>query len=278
MPRSVNIDRPQPTWKTGFARSADESVAPELWKGLEFGIFPELGPTGVNARDVIGDLVGTLTNITLADGWVVDDGAYCIKTGGTTEHVKFITPPLSFPGPFTFVQWFNPDAWEFFQGFNWGVSGADHLRITSGTSATDLKMIFDVGFSGVQSIEVASTVVVGKWQMVAVTRDSSDVLRLSHNAKVLTGSITRGGTFSPGITNPNDMTIPSDANAQSGKYGQLLWYERNLSASQLSQLYTIGRGGILQRKPLVIGKAPAAVGFIPIRRKRIRYEILHNRT
>ena len=269
MPRSVRIDRPQPTWKQGFARSAGESAYPNLWKGLEFALVPELGPTGVTLREVIGGEHGTLTNMEVATDWIVDDGAYCLETNATDEHINVPAPNMSFPGEFTFSQWFNPNAWQFFNSFDWGRTDADHLTIKPGTAATDLKFKFDVDFAGIVEVEVAGLVVPGDWNFACVTRDAGDTLHLHFNGVQQAGSASRGGTFEPSQNGTDkNMQIPTarEANGQPGKYGTVLWHNRRLNANEIKQLYDIGRGGIFQRRPITIAKAP--VGGIDSRAKR----------
>ena len=64
--------RSRPSWKQGFARSADESAFPNLWTGLVGAWIPSFGPTG----DILFDVSryknhGTLTDMDSATDWVI---------------------------------------------------------------------------------------------------------------------------------------------------------------------------------------------------------------
>ena len=250
-----------PSFRNGYARFAGESIHPELWKGLVFALVPELGPTGDTLHEIIGNKNGTLMNMEPATDWIVDEQGWALEANATNEHVNVPAPKMNFPGTFTFLQWFKPNAWEFFFSFSWGRTDADHLTIRSGTAAQDLKFTFDVNFAGNVEVEVANLVTNGQWQMVSVTRDAGDTLHLWHNGVQQAGSASRSGTFEPSENATNtDLQIAGDGSGgggQAGKYGPVLWYNRKLTPNEMRLFYSDPLAPF-RRRPPTPAKAPAA--------------------
>ena len=106
-----------PSYPQGFARYADQSEAPELWRGLVGAWLPFLGPTGLTLHDVLGRNSGTLTNMDPATAWVatVDkwgNPIYALDFDGTNEQIIVAHSPSigsEVQNGLTVSMWFNSD-------------------------------------------------------------------------------------------------------------------------------------------------------------------------
>lgn len=79
----------EPSYKAGYAKNADESENPHLWKGLVGAWMPSLGVTGDTLRDVSGNgNDGTLTNMDAASDWVATSKGWALDFDGSGEHVN----------------------------------------------------------------------------------------------------------------------------------------------------------------------------------------------
>lgn len=239
-----------PTWKQGFAREANESVVPELWKGLVFNFSPELGPTGAEVKNLFHHVHGVLTNMEL-DEWVIDDGVYCLDLGiineDRSETITYTDPGITFPGPFTVSQWINPLLWQWFNSFVWGLQ--DVIKILATGASKTLKVIVQIAWSHVV-FELAGVMNLGEWQLIHITRDSNDLVAVTHNGVLLSSSAGPAGLFNPSSTSYNKNLyiggIPSST--QNGLYGEVLMWNRYLTPNERQQHYNLGRGGIFKKK------------------------------
>jgi len=80
--------RAAPSYKAGYARSSAESANPGLWDGLVGAWVPALGVSSGTLYDISGHGGdGTLTNLTLANAWVIQDGEYVLDYAGANDYV-----------------------------------------------------------------------------------------------------------------------------------------------------------------------------------------------
>jgi hypothetical protein len=81
----VSIPRVErPTWRTGFARHAGESDAPEQFGGLVGCWAPFLGHQGGVLYDISGyNNLASLVNLTLATAWTVDQRGTALQLDGS---------------------------------------------------------------------------------------------------------------------------------------------------------------------------------------------------
>jgi len=95
MSAGIRIPGVKPSWRNGFARSARESIAPELWKG-NIGLWaPSLGVTGNKLMDVSGyGGVGTLTDMDPAEDWVSSQHGMTLRFDGANQRVA-IAPAVA---------------------------------------------------------------------------------------------------------------------------------------------------------------------------------------
>ncbi len=244
MPRSFLIHKPQPTRNQGFARTANESVHPELWKGLKGAWSSGLGHTGAtlfDASDNGGN--GTLTSMDSATDWVIDDGRYVLDFDGSNDHILVGRPP-SIDGiifPFTISVWVKPTG-----------SFIDFRNIVfKGDSAGQFGII--VASTGVWECQfttssnvVGGTLVLDEWFHIAYTLDDPGLAITYQN-----GLLQNSGTSRSNSAKTEDFTIGADTSNSrffEGRIDDCFIYDRVLNAAEISKLYTLGRGGIFEKK------------------------------
>lgn len=112
---------------------------------------------------------------------------HALAFGGTDEYAGRATGLAAFPQSFTMAGWFKPD----------GTAAVEYLfEVSNGTTANQVRAfrrgdlvypILDVRFNGqvIQSaIAPATSITAGVWNHVAVTRDSSNVIRCYLNGVI----------------------------------------------------------------------------------------------
>ena len=142
-------------------------------------------------------------------------------TGGKSLHIdgnSYIqakdTTPFDFDGPFTLEAWVYPEAWvndndphgEIFSVFSRWYHG---IRTLYFFIVQNEKLVFFSDFRNKVSIVSQSSVPIGKWTHVAVTRDSENVVRIFINGK-LEGSKNIPNNFT---SKEYPMTIGASSNA-----------------------------------------------------------------
>ena len=97
----------RPSYKSGFARYAGESMRPGLWKGLVGLWAPMLGPTGVTLGDWSGRRKhGTLTNMDPATDWVPGPMGRALDFDGSDDYVDVpFGKGLNVGGDYTACYW-----------------------------------------------------------------------------------------------------------------------------------------------------------------------------
>lgn len=258
---------PQPTWKQGFARSAGESAYPNLWKGLVGAWEPGLGPTGTTTlHDVSGfKHNGTLNGSMTSADWVVSDGRYALEFDGVDDHVDAGDPSdgrfdLSPHGSIAF--WYNPanlNAQNIIEKADGGSNQAGTYSIFIYASIIRVNIGDGTSFnSATFSTSELSTDI---WQHIAGVWDGSKVRfyldgveRASVNQTITPLAVNASLLFGKGLKAGGSANF-------SGKLDDICVYNRGLSPNEIRQLYTIGRGGIFQRRPVTLAKAPVGMLF-----------------
>ena len=262
MPRSVRTGTPQPTWKQGFARSASESAHPELWKGLVGAWSPGLGPTGSILHDAAAFKNDGTWNGT-GEHWATSDGRYTGQFNGSDDFVDADGPQKTLAGATLATLSF------------WGHRSATNRRVTCGfqNSPFRFNIIWFSDGKAYHQVEdgtgnFPNYALTGTgWHHFLMTFDGS--LPQSDRMKVyLDGqNKTLSGTIQP------PAALASAANLESFKIGidndttrfttglidDTLLYTRVLNPSETSKLNKLGRGGIFQRKPMTLVKAPGGI-------------------
>jgi hypothetical protein len=102
------IDLLEPSFPLGYAQYQAEAENPGLWDDLIFNWHGPLGPTGLKAWDVSGNVGdGTLTNMTPATDWVETPEGWGMEFDGVTEYCQFPRHPVALnASEFTMSSWF----------------------------------------------------------------------------------------------------------------------------------------------------------------------------
>jgi hypothetical protein len=91
-PNLLSINKPkrsEPSYKSGYAKSASESASPHLWDGLVGAWMPSLGATGGTLRDVSGnDNHGTLNGMDAASDWVATSKGLALDFDGVDDYAR----------------------------------------------------------------------------------------------------------------------------------------------------------------------------------------------
>jgi len=256
----------QPTWKNGFARSASESTHSELWPTAGEIWSPGLGPTGTTLHGVIGKKNGTLTGT--APTFAVSGGRYALSLPGTDEYVTLGATEPNLTGEMSISLWFNSAV------------------ITEQDNGAGLFSDFDAGSNSQFSFEINRTAKrltsLANGASVALT-SNTDLVADTWYHVVLTRSGSSGDWTHTIYLDGKDDGSATTANnphahqgtsiGRQGTWGAsslfngfiddvFVYKDRVLSPTEALTLKQIGRGGILQLKPLVLGRAAAAAGGI----------------
>ncbi len=252
----------QPTWKSGFARSGRESAHPELWKGLVGAWAPGLGPTGlVTLKDVSARKKndGVFTATINSSDFFPDDGRYTVDLPGVSSpNINLGTDPLLTGigiGDFTLLIWINTTTNNSDIISN-GVSTAGKFLLQIDGSDQAKAHLWTTGGSGITA--GTSNIGDGAWHLIG-QRVKGTVITVwvdgqEENSAAISG--TKAAATS-------QLDIGSRGGASpfyTGLFDDCLIYSRGLSDSEMHRLWILKRGGIFQRRPIVVAKAPAAVG------------------
>lgn len=236
----------KPSWQDFGTH--DESIVPELWDGVVGAWAPCLGPTGSRLHDMSRrSNWGTLTSMDNATDWVVSDGQYALDIfddqyvdAGTLQGeplstpfsmscwVKNMTSAAGDYSPFAKIK--NDDSYA---GVMIWISGSSlraywggASRVTSSAAVTGLARWLQIGISWTGS--QAQVIVDGRI-------DATAAVAVGPNAAASPVSIGR---------------YKAAANRSiRGQIDDCTIWRRCLSPNEWRQLYQLGRGGMLQRKP-----------------------------
>jgi hypothetical protein len=231
----------------------DNSAYPQLWRGCVGAWCPSLGPSGSRLHDYSRPMNwGTLTNMDLAAGWVVNSGAYAIDLDGTDDRVDCsgITSRLQTHTRGAVSVWFNLDV----------ISTTNMIFSVNATAATGLSTVAlyingDAGLNKVWMFAYLnnggsynnpadnSVITAGQWYHVLFCQDGGgpfiyfNGVRRATNAGPLPGTQTSGAWFSL-LTNAADVSIgdyvsnSTRAGRWNGKIDDVRIYDRVPSAEE----------------------------------------------
>ncbi|MCK5604181.1 LamG domain-containing protein, partial [Candidatus Pacearchaeota archaeon] len=251
----------QPTWDD--RADAFDSVAPHLWPG-DGAWSSGLGPTGITLHNVNEKNNGVLTNMDPATDWVVDGDRYALKTDGVDGHV--LIPDFTYGPKFNISFWFKVSdlVGSFFQYmFSHGAFGVvDSVNIFHYEESfagfpvlrTNLRDNDDIDDAG--ALDIAIDYEDGDWHLYSLGVGSFGS-RIYIDGVEQANSAQGGGTFNPttGIYWGGREDVDPDRFFP-GWLDDLFIYNRALNTSENSTLWQLGRGGIFQRKPLVLATEP----------------------
>ena len=176
------------------------------------------------------------------DGTLVNGPLYRTGAGGnldfegTDDYVQ-LSNTVTLPGEFTAQFWFYKNTDD-----NLTLSGNFSDTIRPGSkilflAANNLFVrMIDAGTSANASIGYTSALN-GYWQMLTVTRDSSNVIKGSLNLDSGTTIGTLGGTFKQ-----EDIARNRDGQYLNGNISSVKFYNRALSTSEIQQNYNALKG------------------------------------
>jgi hypothetical protein len=270
-----------PTYGTGFARTAADSEAPELWRGLIGAWLPFLGPTGDTLHDWGGGkFSGTLTSMELAADWVVDDGGYALAFDGSAEYVNIPDTAKLRPGEseWSISLWFwaanatqvGPIMCKRLNSSPYNQLNFEVGTITTSGGTTASKKLSVVqleSWSGATRFHVTDDDVVdGNWHHAVLVRPTSGAPSVYVDGEDMAMTqIQANGSEPMDISNTSPWRIGSDNGAQyfGGRVSAVLMYDRCLTAVEVQSLY-IDRFSMWRERAPVFGIVAAAGVSIPV--------------
>lgn len=253
----------RPSFKQGFARSARQSTAPNLQRGLTGAWIPPLGPTGNALFDVsTSRLDGTLTNMDPATDWGIDLLGYMLSLDGSDDYISIPRPlgashRCNFTGDFTIVCWFTTASlqdrgiWRQMDNTttNWTLlyieDSGDKLAFQADDNANKRTLLGTTALT------------IGPLYQAAITRDAGG-FTLYLNAVVEATAANNGdcdGGFDLFYGRRGTAVAVLDL---SGNLGPLMIYNRGLMPSEIKQLFIDPLAAFRLKIPTV-GFKPAAV-------------------
>ena len=251
----------KPSWQD--YGTYDESAHPDLWDGVVGYWAPCLGPTGTRLHDVSRyNNWGTLTNMDAATDWVIDGGQYALDFDGTNDYTTGTPMPIYGTMNFTLAAWVY--IYSTGQGGSDGLfpvmiqkaapaaaAGCGMIYFYSGANAGKFMLSTGDGASFSEPLTSSAASITNSWAFVVLVRK--------------TGTTNNGTCYVNGVEFPlassltvlNVTTTTSFRLAADGsgpfRLGRIIvsdaiGWNRALSQNEVSRLYNLGRGGMLQRR------------------------------
>jgi hypothetical protein len=252
--------RAEPSWATGFARTASDALHPELWDGLVGAWSPGLGPTGAALYDVSGNgKDGSLLNMDPAAAWVVDRLGYSIQFAGVNQVVSLGEPLIPQSGPFSVVNLFRTSATHRGAVISQYIGSQEGRLILYGTDSSNAnKARLFIGLVG-GSIGITSDAATndGKWHSVAITREG-DTFSIFLDGVFQSSDSIGGATV---LQSRNTWLGAAEASTInfSGLESNTAIYNRVLSHPEISLLAS-DPDAMFRRKPRIFPASTAAAG------------------
>jgi len=231
--------------QSGFARSRSEALFPRLFPDVGWWC-PSLNPPGGSRlHDLSGrQNWGTLTNMA-NDDWVVSGGRGALDFDGTNDYCLLHPSKLS---TFTGLGLFTVSLWIYprnvttrnmaFGDFNSGGTGLN-LNVDLNTFASNR-----IGLrSGNNQLELTTASVANRWYFVVASKIAS-----INVAGYLDGNYIGSLTYIQTTTGDGTVSIGRsgayNSNYFNGQIDDVRIWSRALSASEVRQLYQLGRGNM----------------------------------
>jgi len=273
-PVSVRVKHNEkPSYKSGYAKSADESASPHLWNGLVGAWMPSLGITGETLRDVSGNgNHGTLTGMDAATDWVATSKGLALDFDGSNDYVDVglqVQDKLIMSQQASFAMWVKPSSNPVDSGLliNYDGDAANSLRNGIGLRRISDKIRFIFVDSGGGSFVARDTdsgaCPINKWSHVCGVWDGSTsatgIKVYINGQRADTTSVTSGTVNSLKYSN-EPMTIArvrflSAPYLFQGRIAHTSIYNRALSPQEIQELY-VDSLAPFRRKKSPIGYQP----------------------
>lgn len=211
-----------------------------LRRNIIAGWCPSLGPTaGAMLDRFAGRNHGSLTNMDPSTDWVADGGKWALDFDGSNDQVRIA--PISLGTTHTVVAWLRPVGQT--NSFNFGpVLGTSNSNIAplSVTGLTANGLTYSMASGGV-SASVAA--------MANLTSFVGSV-RIETGVTLYQNGIAVGSGTLPGndAASPDRIAFRASHFFYRGLLYEITCFSRALSASEIRNLYLLGRCGIYQQQ------------------------------
>jgi len=295
MPLSPGESRTQPSWKSGFARSAGESANPGLFEGLVGAWVPRLGPTGGTLRDVSGyGIHGTLVNMELDLDWITGERGYATSYNGTDEQISIPDAPhLRIPGSWTIhtvasiltYPTFNQWSGFLVKGDSGETAGINHNysiivdHDIFGTNENIIALYEDSSGANTTAVYSWTPILNEFLHWTAVHDAEADTLTLYLNGEQVVQNAS--ATATPDTGSPNIVIANGVSDGGGGSVRNLnastsssLLYDRALSHDEVQQLYQDELAPFRKKSrsfffPQTVETTPTAVGAFRLGTSRV---------
>jgi len=240
----------RPSYSGGFASPERGSLAyPRLWNRIVGAWCPSLGATGLTVRDHSGrGNHGTLTNMSLSSAWASPAG---LTLDGTDDEINIGRPLNTAVG--TVSRWFRTTDTSAHTRLFTDTAGYFYVDLQSSGSVR--ATLYDVGY---KRVAVSATDVTdGLWHLVVMRWDSTN-MTLQVDGDAL-GSVA-AGAINSGVSGYDFVVGGAGAAAShtAMDVDDIRIWQRDILASEITQSYRLGPGGIYHRQLPYNVKAPAA--------------------
>jgi hypothetical protein len=249
----------QPSYRTGYAKSASESAHPELWDGLVGAWMPSFGSTGGTLRDVSGNRNhGTLTGMDSATDWVASEKGLALDFDGTDDYVQTSDITLSAP-QFTISSWVKFDSTSgtptiacSSHYYAIGYDGNFLLRLSN----SQIQFVSYNGQSDEQFSGNAGSVTSNRWYHIVVTGDgtNSKIYKDGIRQLTFTQDKTLADLSDGGLLIGDDISWTNEP--LNGQVANALLYKRALTEREILDLHADPLAPFRQRRSIPFGVTP----------------------
>jgi hypothetical protein len=234
----------RPDW--GYYGTYDESAHPDLWNGVVGYWAPCLGPTGLRLHDLsrYGNW-GTLTNMDAATDWVVNDSFYALDFDGSNDFCELTATPSLTTG--TMSCWCKLRSATPTNSFRTSPPfGQDSTNLGSHYTWIDGMIYIEVLRTGRVTATPSSSVNRAAWHLFTIVNDGVRYRLYQNNIQIFDAAATaiRADDFFIGRT----RRMPDATYYFDGWVSDAILWSKGLTANEVSSLYQLGRGGMLQRR------------------------------
>ena len=224
----------------------DESAHPDLWDGVVGYWAPCLGPTGLRLHDVsrYGNW-GTLT--TGAASWVLESGVFARRQ--TNEMITCNeNTALDFVGPFSAAVWarnisVSPDGGLFAKIIGTNGYAGWVMLVTSG------QKLAAYWNSGTRATGATTITGLSRWVLFGICWTGTTALVYIDGKQDASAGYSTPPNAAGSLITIAGYALSLGFRQANGDYSDIMAWNRCLTANEWRQLYQLGRGGMLQRKP-----------------------------
>jgi hypothetical protein len=228
----------------------DESNNPELWDGVVGYWSPSLGPTGSRLYDVSrSNNWGSLTNMDVANDWIISDGQYALEFDGVDDFCSLgSVQPLNAA---TMSCWCKLRlATPTSQSRTSPPFAQDSSNFGSHYVWTDGMIYMEVLRTGRATATPSPLVNRASWHLFTIVNNGSRYQLYQNNIRIHDSESTAIGTNNFFIgRNSARLPVLNITYSFDGLVSDAILWDRGLTANEITNIYQLGRGGMLQRKP-----------------------------